>query len=430
LTDFIADHGVVGAGGAGFPTSVKLQSTAEIFIVNAAECEPLLHKDKELLLHYAAEMFRGLQIGMERVGASEGVIGIKEKYHDVIEALRPTLPSGVRIFPLSDTYPAGDEFVLVFDVTGRVIPPGGLPLHVGAVVNNVETLVNIGLNRPVTHKFLTVAGAVREPVTLKVPIGITFQECITAAGGALSPNHRVLIGGVMMARLAGNLEEPVTKTTGGLIVLPADHPLIRRYEPGWKQIALIGRSACDQCSFCTELCPRYLLGHPIEPHKAMRVLGFSHDQKPWIAGVLYCCECNLCSLFACPEDLDPKNVCVKYKPDAREQGLQWKGDPQKVHPHPLVRERRIPTRRLMQKFGLTAFQNKGPLLEFPFEVKRVVLPLRQHIGVPAAPVVRPGEKVRGGDLVAVPEAGKLGANIHASITGTVRDCESAVIIEA
>jgi Na+-translocating ferredoxin:NAD+ oxidoreductase RnfC subunit len=430
LTDPIADYGVVGAGGAGFPTSVKLQSKAEFFIVNAAECEPLLHKDKELLIHRAPEMLQGLKMGMERVGASEGVIGIKEKYQDVITALRPMLPAGVRIRALSDTYPAGDEFILVFDVTGRVIPPGGLPLHVGAVVNNVETLVNIGLNRPVTHKFLTVAGAVRDPVTLRVPIGVTFQDCIAAAGGALFPNYRVLVGGIMMARLASDLEEPVTKTTGGLIVLPFDHMLIRRYQPGWKEIALIGRSACDQCSFCTELCPRYLLGHPIEPHKAMRVLGFCHDQKPWIAGVLYCCECNLCSLFSCPEDLDPKNVCAKYKSPAREQGLQWKGDPQDVHPHPLVRERRIPTRRLMQKFGLTAFVNKGPLREFPFEAKRVVLLLQQHIGAPALPVVQPGQKVKEGDLVAAPEPGKLGANIHASISGTVRACEPAIIIEA
>jgi Na+-translocating ferredoxin:NAD+ oxidoreductase RnfC subunit len=162
----------------------------------------------------------------------------------------------------------------------------------------------------------------------------------------------------------------------------------------------------------------------------MRVLGFSHDRKPWIAGVLYCCECNLCSLFSCPEDLDPKNVCAEYKSAAREQGLQWQGDPKEIQPHPLVRERRIPTRRLMQKFGLTAFRNKGPLQEFPFAAGRVVLPLRQHIGAAAVPVVQPGQRVREGDLIAAPEAGKLGANIHASIDGVVRACEPAVIIEA
>jgi len=127
-----------------------------------SEGEPLLHKDKELLRHEAPAMLAGLKTVMDRVGASEGVVGAKDKYEDVIRALQPLLPAGVRTFPLTDTYPAGDEFILVHDVTGRVIPPGGLPRDVGALVVNVETLVNVGLGRPVTHKVLTVAGAVKE----------------------------------------------------------------------------------------------------------------------------------------------------------------------------------------------------------------------------------------------------------------------------
>ena len=152
---------------------------------------------------------------MDRVGASEGVVGVKDKYEDVIRSLQPVLPAGVRTFPLSDTYPAGDEFILVHDVTGRVIPPGGLPRDVGALVVNVETLVNVGLGRPVTHKVLTVAGAVKEPVTLRVPVGTSIGEVIAAAGGTTEPNVAVLLGGVMMARPARSLDEPVTKTTAG-----------------------------------------------------------------------------------------------------------------------------------------------------------------------------------------------------------------------
>jgi Na+-translocating ferredoxin:NAD+ oxidoreductase RnfC subunit len=165
-----------------------------------------------------------------------------------------------------DCYPAGDEFVLVYDVTGRVIPPGGLPRDVGCVVVNVETLVNIGSDKPVTHKYLTVAGAVRTPVTLRVPVGLPIREVIDAAGGAAVPMFRALMGGVMMARLAADLDEPVTKTTGGVVVLPSDHFLIRWHQQEWRQIERIAKSACDQCRFCTEMCPRYLLGHPIQPH--------------------------------------------------------------------------------------------------------------------------------------------------------------------
>jgi Na+-translocating ferredoxin:NAD+ oxidoreductase RnfC subunit len=425
----LEDLGVVGAGGGGFPTEVKLRTPVPLVIVNGAECEPLLHKDKELLRHEAAPMLAGLRLVMDRVGASEGVVGVKHKYEDVIASLRAQLPAGVRVVPLSDTYPAGDEFILVHDVTGRVIPPGGLPRDVGAVVMNVETLVNVGLGRPVTHKYLTVAGAVKEPVTLRVPVGVSVGELIAAAGGATEPNVAVLLGGVMMARLARGLDEPVTKTTGGVVVLPVTHPLVARHAAPMAQVERIGRAACDQCRFCTELCPRYLLGHPIEPHRAMQALGFTGPKDRLIAGTLYCCECNLCTMFACPEDLDPKNVCVSAKPVAREKGLFFAGRPESVKPHPLADQRRIPTRRLMAKLGIAGFRNEGPLEDRLPPPSRVVLPLKQHAGEPARPVVRPGERVREGDVVAAPAEGALGARIHASIAGTVRSVDGAVVVE-
>lgn len=424
----IEELGIVGAGGGGFPTAVKLQSRADSFLVNAAECEPLLHKDKELLLHKAPEMLRGLLIAMECCGSREGVIGIKNKYHDVIDSLRSKLPSNVRIFELTDTYPAGDEFLLVHDITGRVIPPGGLPRDVNAVVANVETLVNIGEDRPVTHKYLTVAGAVRRPITARVPVGMSIGEVIAAAGGATVADFGVLLGGVMMGRLAPSLEEPVTKTLGGIIVLPSPHPAIRRYSNTWEVIHRIGKAACDQCRFCTDLCPRYLLGHPIEPHAAMRALGFGRHTDMLSAATLYCCECNLCTLFSCPEDLDPKNVCVAGKPAARQLGLTYQGRPEDVKPHPMSEYRRVPTKRLMVKLALTEFRNEGPLADVPLEPRRVVLPLKQHAGAPAIAVVNVGDRVRVGDLVAAPAPASLGARIHASIDGVVENVNGAVTI--
>jgi Na+-translocating ferredoxin:NAD+ oxidoreductase RnfC subunit len=375
-------------------------------------------------------MLAGLRTAMERVGARHGIIGIKEKYDDVIRSLAPLLADDLEICPLRDVYPAGDEFILVFDATGRVIPPGGLPLDVGVVVSNVETLINVARNRPVTHKYLTVAGAVADPVTLHVPVGMAVGEAIAAAGGATAGPFEVLMGGAMMARLARGLEEPVTKTTGGLLVLPREHALVRRYLRSWPAQDRIGKSACDQCSFCTELCPRYLLGHPIEPHKAMRALCFAPDEDRLLMGTLYCCECNLCSLFSCPEDLDPKDVCAHDKQLARERRLRWQGKPEDLRPHPLAEQRRIPTRRLMAKLGLTGFRNAGPLEDRPLAPRRVAIPLHQHVGVPSVPTVRPGEFVRAGDLIAAPPAGQLGANIHASVAGRVREIDGAVVIEA
>jgi Na+-translocating ferredoxin:NAD+ oxidoreductase RnfC subunit len=427
-TDRLEELGIVGAGGGGFPTAVKFKSQVSLVIVNAAECEPLLHKDKELLHHHAEPFLLGLRKAMEMVGAREGAIGIKEKYHEIIGHLESVVPSGVRVVPLPDVYPAGDEFILVHMVTGRIIPPGGLPKDVDVAVSNVETLMNIGLDQPVTHKYLTVAGAVATPVTLRVPVGITIGEVIEAAGGATVDDIGVLLGGVMMAKPAASLDVPVTKTTGGIIVLPAQHNLIRRHNAPMIQVNRIGRSACDQCRFCTEFCPRFLLGHPIQPHRAMQSLGFQTGAEAMVA-TLYCCECNLCTMYACPEDLDPKNVCVQAKPLARELGLTFKGDPATLTPHPMAEFRRVPMRRLIARLGLGEFNNVGPLVEHTFAPSKVNILLKQHAGAAAIPVVKCGDRVRVGDLLASPEQGKLGARIHASIDGVVTVTRDSIRIE-
>jgi Na+-translocating ferredoxin:NAD+ oxidoreductase RnfC subunit len=267
-------------------------------------------------------------------------------------------------------------------------------------------------------------------VTIRVPVGISFREALALAGGATVPDPVALVGGAMMGRLATDWDEPITKTTGGLIVLPREHRLIERYSLDWKAIARIGASACDQCSFCTEFCPRWLLGHPIEPHKAMRSLGFNEVGEANVAGTDFCCECNLCTMIACPEDLDPKNVCTHNKRRRATDGLRMEAE---INPHRAelhLDNRRVPIRRIVRKLGLSDFENKGPLLDRDYQAKRVTLPLKQHIGAPAQSTVKVGARVECGELVARPEEGKLGAAIHASITGTVRSVTDAIVIEA
>lgn len=425
----IESCGVVGAGGAGFPSHVKFKARAEIIILNAAECEPLLHKDKEMLRAFPDEIIAGLDACRGLVGAAEAVIGIKGKYHDVIELLRGKLRPGMRIVELADAYPTGDEFILVYDVTGRIIPPGKIPLTVGAVVTNVETAYNIARGVPVTRKFLTVAGAVAHPTTVGVPVGTTYREAIELAGGATVPDPAALIGGVMMGQLATDLNKPITKTTGGIIVLPRDHQLIKRYSHEWKSISRIGASACDQCSFCTEFCPRYLLGHPIEPHKAMRSLGFNMAGEANVIGTQFCCECNICTMIACPEDLDPKNVCTQNKRRLAKEGKKWEVEANPVRAGLHLNNRRMPISRLIRKLGLFNYINKGPLLEKGYEPARVTLPLKQHIGAAAVPRVDVGDAVKAGDLVASPEPGQMGSRIHASIPGRVIAITDAVVIE-
>ena len=432
-TDFLKQVeacGVVGAGGAGFPTHVKLAGKAHAIILNAAECEPLLHKDKELLRAYGDQVLAGLEQARQSVGAAEAVVGIKGKYKDVIESLRPKLTGPMRLVELSDSYPAGDEFILVYDVTGKIIPPGKIPLAVGAVVMNVETALNVALARPVISKFLTVAGDVSNPVTVQVPLGVTFGEVIDLAGGATASDPVALVGGAMMGRFCEDFSQPVTKTTGGLIVLDRSHPLILRYTRTPKAIKAIGASACDQCTYCTFFCPRYLLGHPIEPHKAMRSLGFNMVGEPNVIGTLFCCECNLCSMMACPEDLDPKSICTENKQRLMADGVKWDVPADELRPKLHLNDRRTPISRLILKLGLSRFRNEGPLRQDVYEPARVVLPVQQHVGAPAEPTVSAGDKVNVGDVVARPGAGKLGAVICASIAGRITEVGEAIVIEA
>jgi Na+-translocating ferredoxin:NAD+ oxidoreductase RnfC subunit len=239
----------------------------------------------------------------------------------------------------------------------------------------------------------------------------------------------------MMGRLTRNLDECVEKTTGGLIVLPGDHSLVRRKERPEAAMHRIGKSACDQCSYCTELCPRYLLGYQVEPHKVMRSLGFSLGGEDfWNQMGLLCCECSLCTLYACPEDLYPREACQQSKRQLRIKGLldqartAVSAAPPK--PHPLHEARRIPLVQLIQRLGLREYDAPAPLRELDLAPARVRLALKQHAGTPAQPVVQAGERVEQGQLVAQVPEGQLGASLHASIAGQVRAVAPAIEIAA
>ncbi|MDZ7371038.1 MAG: 4Fe-4S dicluster domain-containing protein [candidate division KSB1 bacterium] len=423
LIEQVKQAGVVGAGGAGFPTHVKLAAKVEWYLANGAECEPLMHKDRELMTHFAPQILKGLQLAAAQTGAVKTAVGVKKKNAAAVEALKQTTDGRPQIVLFEDYYPAGDEYELVYTCTGRLIPPQGLPLDVGCVVNNVETLYQIAMaaeGKPVTDKFMTVTGLVKRPLTAWFPIGMPVKEVLAAAGGVTQTPFAVMESGLMMGRLMQDLEQPITKTTGGLIVLPEEHPLIQRYRRTPREMDRIGHSACDQCSYCTELCPRYLLGYDVQPHLVMRSLGFTALGKEiWNRHALLCCQCGLCTLYACPEMLYPREACVKGMNELRAVGKgKWDGF-KSVKPHLTKEARRVPVKLLMQRLGVSRYEAEAHFEPLELRPKRVVLPLKQHVGVPAEPVVQPGERVRRGQFVArIPEE-KLGANLHASIDGKI-----------
>jgi Na+-translocating ferredoxin:NAD+ oxidoreductase RnfC subunit len=428
----VQENGIVGAGGAGFPTHVKIAANAKTVIVNAAECEPLIHKDKEILTHHTADFFAGLLRVMEAVSADQGIIGIKAKHQHIIEILNGSARNGVKVVPIGDFYPAGDEITLIYETIGKVVEAGKLPLSQGVVVSNVETLLNVGRRTPVTTTFLTLGGDVERQVTLEVPIGMTLRALIDYAGPTVK-DYAVLLGGPMMGRLATSLDEVITKTSSAVIILPQDHILVRRMRVMARPEAVrkIGKAACDQCIFCTALCPRYLLGHPIQPHKAMRSLMFTAIGNTVAEPhTLACCECNLCSLVSCPEGLYPGSISVLSKRASGAAGIKLDAaGPGTGGPHPLIKYRRTPTKKLKRMLDLNRFADVGPLTASSFRPSLLSIPLRQHIGKTATPLVSVGDQVQSGRKIAT-MGGELGSEIHASLTGKVIRCsESSIVLE-
>lgn len=425
----IQEHGIVGAGGAGFPTHVKVGSQADTIIVNAAECEPLIHKDKEILLHHTAEFLAGLKMVMEAASATEGLIGIKAKHTHIIEHLSQHVDGAIRVAPLRDFYPAGDEITLIYETTGKVVEAGKIPITQGIIVSNVETLLNIGRRKPVTTTFVTLGGDVENRVTVEVPIGLPIRTLIEYARPTID-DYAVLLGGPMMGRLTTDLDECTSKTSSAINILPINHTLVKRMQTMGEPdtVRKIGKSACDQCVFCTALCPRYLLGHPIQPHKSMRSLMFTPvgESVPEMHAMA-CCECNLCTLVSCPEGLYPGSVSSLSKRFAGSKGMRLDSAAfQSTGPHPLITYRRTPTSKLKRVLDLNRFGDSGPLVEFPYKPETLFVPMRQHIGKSAEAIVNVGDTVNAGQKIA--SVGKdLGSEIHAPMAGTVLSMTEDVI---
>ena len=427
--------GVVGAGGGGFPTHVKAQSQVEYLLVNGAECEPLIHKDVELMMRDSATILRGLQAMMAATGATRGIVGIKKKNRQAIETFSQTLiGTGIELLELGDFYPAGDEYELVQMATGRLIPPGGIPLDVGCVVCNVETLFNISAaldDQPVTHKNVSVTGMVKEPKSFLAPIGTSYRDLLDFAGGTTTDDFVLLVSGILMGGISTDLDDVVTKTCAGLIVLPRDHYLVKRKTRSTAQMNRIGKSACDQCSMCTEACPRYLLGYDVQPHKVMRSLGFTTSGEGfWNNFATYCCSCGLCTLYSCPEGLYPREACEQAKVTMRETGQSYQqSKPPQLHA--MKEYRRVPTKSLLRRLRIAKYEVPTPFVAAVPAPVEVRIPLQQHIGAPAQPVVSVGTRVSAGDLLADAPGDSLGAAIHASVAGEViKITDQSVIIAA
>ena len=420
LAKIVCDAGILGAGGAGFPTHVKINCKAEYVLANGAECEPLLRVDQQVMQYYAADVVRGIRAVKEFTGAKRAVICLKEHYHEAVKALKEVLKDAddVELHLLDAYYPAGDEQQIVYEVTGRVVPTGGLPLDVGAVVCNVSTLVNIAGaidGKKVIEKYVTVGGAVKNPVTVRVPVGISLKELIDAAGGTTEPCDYI-IGGPAMGRVVDTLDIPVTKTTGGLLAIPKNHPLLQQKSP--KLDLRMIMAVCCQCSMCTQMCPRNALGLNVQPHKAMRSLANGIDLMGDFNGIFSCCNCGLCTYYACNFGLKPSQVMQTLKSAMASKGIRARKEVFGEVDGGLE-NKKVPVSRLIARLGVSEYDVPAPLVDKTLSTDCVRIALRMGVGAPSVPKVAVGDKVRKNQLVADIAEKKLGVKLHASISGTV-----------
>jgi len=417
----IRSAGIVGAGGAGFPTHVKLDCRADTVIANGAECEPLLRVDQQLMEISAGEIVEGLQVAIRQVGANEGVIFLKSHYDKAVEALSKEIrhKKNIRLFVSESFYPAGDEQQIIYEVTRRIVPPGGLPKDVGCVVCNVSTLYNISAamrDIPVTERYVTVAGAVARPCTLLMPLGAPMAALLERAGGLTQADCAYIVGGPCMGAVANTPDGVVTKTTGGLLAIPNNHPLLTKRSSEMRYNVML--SVCCQCSMCTQMCPRQALGLGTSPHKAMRSLAAGTDLIGDVNAILTCCDCGVCTTFACNFGLNPALVMNRMKQALMEKGMRPNPDGAR-QPDFFIDDKRLSTGRLITRLGLEAYDVPAPIDTKLQHVPMVRIPLRMHIGAASRPLVCSGQRVQRGDLIAEPPKGAMGANIHASIDGTI-----------
>ena len=443
LLEQVRRAGVVGCGGAGFPTHVKLAAQGvDTLIINGAECEPLLRTDRFLMREQAAAIVTAIMAVREQLGAARAVIALKETYIKETAALGAAIQSlsaPVELFHLKSFYPAGDEQVQVYEVTGRVVPPGGIPLDVGCVVSNAATMFAVYQamrGRPFTRKYLTVTGAVASPCVVKAPVGTSFADCLALAGGAEIEDYIVVSGGPMMGQCMTKeeaLASHITKTTSGYLVLPARVRLWQNAQTPVRHTRNQARAACIQCSFCTQLCPRYLLGHPLEPHKIMRRAAGAAPLEaqlddPVLRAAQYCCECGLCELYACPMQLSPRRINEQIKQALAARGQRPAKGETGLQARAYREDRRVPTAKAAARAGVGKWYHTEPAAFAEAAPREVSVALNSHIGAPALPIVQCGQRVTHGQCIAEAPEGKLGVPYHAPIDGVVMEAGASVVI--
>lgn len=436
LQKIIYDAGIVGAGGAGFPTHKKLSENVKQIIVNAAECEPLMFVDHHIFKKHFQSIIDTLNIIIDVLGADEAIFGIKGKNmhlldKDIVKSLENTK---IKIKEIPDIYPAGDEVVLVYETTGKIIPENSIPIAVGVMVINTETLYNIrkalDTGETVHEKYVTIAGDTKEDITVKVPVGMKISELLSELGYSDMNGKAVINGGPMMGKLVDIENDVVSKTTKGLLIFPETHSVIQRKKMKVSTMLKQASAACCYCTMCTDVCPRHLLGHSIQVHKVLRAASHCEvtDTEAFLQSSL-CCGCGVCTVMGCQQMLNPQAIAMEAKATLAKKGYRRTNGIAPASPRPERQGRLIPSEVLVDRLGIRKYVKENVERRYiDFYPETVYIPMSQHVGKPASPVVKAGDKVKKGQLIAKTDYNLLGTTIHSSIDGTVKSVSDKEIV--
>ncbi len=433
LKNLMRNFGIVGAGGAGFPSYAKLAEGADLLLINGSECEPLLYTDYVILKNELSMVLSGIKEVLSHTGIPKALVAVKAhtaKNLDIADGDK--LDSNVFVRVLPDVYPLGDEIGLIYEATGRLVKPGKLPITEGVIVYNVETMYNLGrsirFNEPVTKKYLTIGGDIENPTVIRVPVGAKISDIFKNLNIKVKEGYTVLDGGPSMGKVINHNTYSVTKTTKGILILPDDTQAILSKKMNIEMAIARAETACCQCTRCTDMCPRHLLGYPLEPHKMVRTaMGAAEAIPDMVLSASLCCGCGICESLACSQGISPRAVIDNYKKLLAKNGLRFN-----LNGEYSVRDEReyrmIPSKKWMSTLGVTKFD---AIADFDGEIndfKRVEIPLSRHIGKPSIPSVKDGDTVNEGDLIAVAADG-LSLPQHASISGIVTLGGDKIIID-
>jgi Na+-translocating ferredoxin:NAD+ oxidoreductase RnfC subunit len=424
--------GIVGAGGAGFPSYAKIADGVDTIVINGAECESLLYTDYVLMRDELRKIVEGIDHVVNNTTAKRGLLCVKEHTGEKLgffDGQKLSDLTSVKFLP--NSYPMGDEVSLIYEATGRSIKPGSLPISVGVIVYNVETVFDIreALKHriAVTHKWLTVAGNTEKRFVVRVPVGTYVKELFEMLGVSVPKNNVVLDGGPAMGRIIDFERAAVTKTTKSLLILPENLPIIQSKLTSIDVQLRRGTSACCQCTRCTDLCPRNQLGYPLEPHKLVRVAQGAGMVDPKIfATATLCCGCGICEHAACGQGLSPRAMIFKLKDDLAKTKTRYISD-ETISPRDTRDYRLITSDRWKEIIGVSKYDKEAKFLDREFAPSKVEISMKGHIGAPSVPCVEVGQLVALGEKIADAAEG-LSLPQYASIAGVCRFVDSTKII--